>query len=152
SVMLLLVQVGFGRGHRPERPRGRDFAPSVDVMIPVFQEPLEVLEQTIAAARAMRYPNAKIHVLDDGHRDEVRVLAEHHGAHYIRGPREHAKAGNLNHAMECTEGELVAVFDTDHIPTASFLEETVPYFRDHEVGLVQTPHHFCNPDIFQRAF
>jgi cellulose synthase (UDP-forming) len=152
SVLLLLVQVGLGRGHRPRRPRVRDYAPTVDVMIPVFQEPLEVLEQTVAAARAMRYPNAAIHVLDDGHRDEVRALAEHHGAHYIRGPREHAKAGNLNHAIAKTKGELVVVFDTDHIPTASFLEETVPHFRDPEVGLVQTPHHFRNPDIFQRAF
>ena len=44
------------------------------------------------------------------------------------------------------------IFDTDHIPTRTFLSETVPWFADEEVGVVQTPHVFRNPDIFQRAF
>jgi cellulose synthase/poly-beta-1,6-N-acetylglucosamine synthase-like glycosyltransferase/endo-1,4-beta-D-glucanase Y len=152
SVVLLIVQVGLGRGRRERKPRAEGFEPTVDVMIPVFQEPLEILEQTVVAARAMNYPRLAVHVLDDGHRDEVRELAERCGANYIRGPREHAKAGNLNHALEQTRGELVAVFDTDHIPTATFLAETVPWFADREVGVVQTPHVFRNPDIFQRAF
>ena len=91
-------------------------------------------------------------MLDDGHRDEVQELAQRLGAHYLRGPREHAKAGNLNAALEQTKGDLVAIFDTDHIPTRSFLQETVPWFKDEEVGVVQTPHVFRNPDIFQRAF
>src|SRR6185295_15091599 len=135
-----------------KRPKVKDFAPSVDVFIPVFQEPLEILEQTLIAARAMRYPRFAVYVLDDGHRDEVRELARRHGVHYLRGPREHAKAGNLNHALAQTMGDLVAIFDTDHIPTQEFLSETVPWFGDDEIGVVQTPHVFRNADIFQRAF
>jgi cellulose synthase (UDP-forming) len=154
SVVFLLVQVGLRRGprRRMKRPAVKGFAPSVDVLIPVFHEPLEILEQTLSAASAMRYPRFAIYVLDDGHRDDVHELARRRGVHYLRGPREHAKAGNLNHALAQTLGDLVAIFDTDHIPTQTFLSETVPWFANDEVGVVQTPHVFRNPDIFQRAF
>src|SRR4029450_7557778 len=134
------------------RTPSKTFAPTVAVLIPIFHEPLEILEQTLLAARAMEYPRLAIYVLDDGHRDEVHELAQRLGAHYLRGPREHAKAGNRNAALGQTSGDLVAIFDTDHIPTRSFLSETVPWFKDEEVGVVQTPHVFRNPDIFQRAF
>jgi len=93
----------------------------------------------------MNYSSHAIYVLDDGHRDEVQELARRLGAHYLRGPREHAKAGNLNAALAQTRGDLVAIFDTDHIPTRTFLQETVPLFEDEEVGVVQTPHVFRNP-------
>ena len=122
------------------------------MLIPIFQEPLEILEQTLLAARAMDYARLAIYVLDDGHRDEVHELAQRLGAHYLRGPREHAKAGNLNAALAQTQGDLVAIFDTDHIPTRSFLRRRCRGSRTEDVGVVQTPHVFRNPDIFQRAF
>jgi cellulose synthase (UDP-forming) len=70
----------------------------------------------------------------------------------VKGPRRHAKAGNLNNALAVTSGDLVAVFDTDHVPVAAFLERTAPWFRDPRLGVVQTPHHMYNADVFQRAF
>lgn len=152
SVVLLVVQVGIGAARERRRPDMAGPCPSVDVLIPIFREPIEILERTLLAARAMRYERFEIHVLDDGHRAEVRQLAERLGAHYVAGPQQHAKAGNLNHALKLCRGELIVVFDTDHVPVRSFLEETVPWFQDPQVGFVQTPHHFSNPDIFQRAF
>ncbi len=152
SVILLVVQVGLGGRPVSRRPDVPDFLPSVDVMIPIFKEPLSILERTLVAARGMKYPNLRLHVLDDGHRAEVRKLAERLGANYWLGPKQHAKAGNLNHAMSKTDGELIVIFDTDHVPTTNFLEETVPCFVDPQMGFVQTPHHFRNPDVFQHAF
>ena len=152
SVVLLVVQVGIGAARERRRPDAEGFAPSVDVLIPILREPIEILEQTLLAARAMRHERFEIYVLDDGHRQEVRQLAERLGAHYVLGPQQHAKAGNLNHALTRCQGELIVVFDTDHVPVRSFLEETIPWFQDDRVGFVQTPHHFSNPDIFQRAF
>ena len=152
TVVLLVLQVGLRRGAKPSRPDDPSFTPSVDVLIPIYSESTDILDKTLIAAVAMRYPNKKIWVCDDSHRDEVRVLAESHGAGYIKGPKKHAKAGNLNNAMTFTQGELVLVFDTDHIPVTSFLEETVPWFADAKMAVVQTPHHFYNDDIFQRAF
>ena len=155
SVLLLIVQVGLGSGRKQVAPAPEPGAderwPSVDLLIPIFREPLEILERTLVAACAIRYPAKQIYVLDDGHREAVRELAGRFGATYLQGPRQHAKAGNLNHALQHAKGELFAVFDTDHVPVASFLEETVPHFRDPRVGFVQTPHHFLNADIFQRA-
>lgn len=152
SVVLLVVQVGIGAPRGRSRPDAEGFHPSVDVLIPIFREPLEILERTLLAARAMRYVRFEIHVLDDGRRPEVRQLAERLGVRYVSGPQKHAKAGNLNHALRLCRGDLVVVFDTDHVPLRSFLEETVPWFRDPKVGFVQTPHHFRNPDIYQRGF
>jgi cellulose synthase (UDP-forming) len=155
TVALLLVQVGLDPARRrpapaplaPEEPH-----PTVDVLVPIYSESLAILDRTLAAACAMRYPAMTVWVCDDSHRPEVARLAAEHGARYLEGPRRHAKAGNLNAALSRTSGELVVVFDTDHVPAAAFLERTVPHFRDGRLGVVQTPHHFYNQDVFQRAF
>jgi cellulose synthase (UDP-forming) len=155
TVVLLLVQVGLSGGarHSPPPPAlsPHERAPTVDVLVPIYSESLEILDRTLTGAMAMRYPSFTVHVCDDSQRAEVAALAAEHGAQYLRGPRRHAKAGNLNDALSRTTGELVVVLDTDHIPSESFLERTVPYFRDERMGFVQTPHHFCNADIFQRT-
>ncbi|TKS63662.1 MAG: hypothetical protein EWM73_01240 [Nitrospira sp.] len=153
TVVLLCVQVGVGWRRQPVHPpeSTQGFAPSVDIFIPIYSESCEILEKTLIGASAMEYGHTRIYVLDDSHRKEVCRLAERFGATYIEGPRQHAKAGNLNHALTQTNGELIVVFDTDHIPVTTFLMETVPFFTDPKMGFVQTPHHFYNQDIFQRA-
>lgn len=128
--------------------------PTVDMMVTVVDEPLSILRQTLVGCLAQEYPQDrfKVYVLDDGHRADVRRLAASLGCGYLRRldrPR-HAKAGNLNHALGVTDGEVVAVFDVDHVPARTFLQETVGFFDDPQVAIVQTPHHFYNPDIFQR--
>jgi cellulose synthase (UDP-forming) len=127
--------------------------PTVDIFVPIVNEPLVILKRTLIGCRAQDYPAEKlfIHVLDDGGRDEVRELAGEMGCTYHRrGNRAHAKAGNLNHALGRTGAELVAVFDVDHVPVRNFLKRTVGCFEDEKVAFVQTPHHFYNPDIYQR--
>jgi cellulose synthase (UDP-forming) len=125
--------------------------PTVDVFLPTFNEGLEVLERSIIAARAIDYPRFQLWVLDDGQRDWLRDFCAAKGVGYIRRPdRDHAKAGNLNHALTVTNGELVAVFDADFTPQRNFLYRTVGFFfADQRIALVQTPQHFFNPDVFQ---
>lgn len=152
TVLLLLIQVGV----RPVKTRqlneqDRAYKPSVDIFIPIYSESLEILESTLIASQLMNYRNKRVYVCDDSHRDEVKIMAEQLGAHYIKGPKEHAKAGNINNALAQTDGELVLIFDTDHIPVTTFLDETVPLLADSKVGFVQTSHHFYNPDIFQNS-
>ncbi len=128
--------------------------PTVDVMVTVVNEPLSLLRQTLMGCLAQEYPRDRfrVYVLDDGHRADAQQLAATLGCGYLRRPDRplHAKAGNLNHALRLTDGDLVAVFDVDHIPARTFLKETVGFFDDPTVAIVQTPHHFYNPDIFQR--
>lgn len=128
--------------------------PTVDVFIPTYNEPLSVVRSTILGALALDYPAHKfrVFVLDDGRRKEFADFAAQVGAEYItRSNNAHAKAGNINHALGRTSGQCVAIFDSDHIPTRSFLKTTLGWFqRDPRLGMVQTPHHFYSPDPFER--
>lgn len=128
--------------------------PTIDVFIPTYNESLSVVRPTVMAALAMDYPadKIKVFVLDDGRRGEFRDFAASVGARYItRNDNQHAKAGNINHALRLTHGELVAIFDSDHAPTRSFLQATLGwFFRNPRLAMVQTPHHFYSPDPFER--
>jgi cellulose synthase (UDP-forming) len=124
--------------------------PSVDVFICTYNEGLDVVERTIVAALAIDYPKFTVWVLDDGKRDWLRDFCAAKGARYLRRPdNRHAKAGNINHALGVTHGDLLAVLDADFAPLRNFLYRTVGFFRDSTVGIVQTPQHFFNPDPMQ---
>jgi cellulose synthase (UDP-forming) len=128
--------------------------PTVDIMVTVVDEPLSLLRQTLIGCLSLEYPRDQfnVYVLDDGRRLEAKKMATALGCGYVRRPDHprHAKAGNLNHALRLTDGDLIAVFDVDHIPARTFLKETIGFFDDPKVAIVQTPHHFYNPDVFQR--
>ncbi len=128
--------------------------PTVDVYIPTYNEPMDVVRDTVLAAQCLEYPKdkLKIYLLDDGKRKEFAAFATEANVGYItRTNNIHAKAGNLNHAMPLTDGELIAIFDCDHIATKVFLQSTVGAFiKDKNLALIQTPHHFYSPDPFQR--
>ncbi len=137
-------------------PLPRDAAtwPTVDLFIPTYNESLAVVRNTVYGALRIDWPRDKlrIHVLDDGSRAQFRDFAASVGVGYIvRTQHDHAKAGNLNHALGLTDGELIAVFDCDHVPVRSFLQATVGWFlRDPRIALVQTPHLFFSADPFER--
>ena len=135
-------------------PANHDKWPTVDVYIPTYNEPITVVGPTVLAALAIDWPHDKLRVylLDDGRREEMRDFAAEVGAQYItRSDNQHAKAGNLNHALRLTDGEYITIFDCDHVPTSSFLTSVMGWFlRDKRLALVQTPHHFFSPDPFER--
>ncbi len=121
----------------------------VDVYICTYDEAASVLEATLAGCALMSYPHTTW-LLDDGSRPEIAELARQWGARYMTRPdKSHAKAGNINHALPLTDGELVLVLDADHVPLPDALDTMVGYFDDPEVALVQTPHDFSNHDSIQ---
>jgi len=123
----------------------------IAVLVPTYNEGLEILMPTIAAAVAMRIAH-ETWVLDDGDRPEVARLADDLGARYLARPtHEHAKAGNLNHALGIVEADLVAILDADHVAAPDFLVHTLGYFDDPKVALVQTPQEFYNLESFEHA-
>ena len=122
---------------------------SVDVFIPTINESADLIRKTIIAARNMDYEHVTW-LLDDGHRPEMKELAEEYGVRYLsRGTNEHAKAGNLNYGLEHSEGDFICVFDADHCPQKNFITNTIGYFVDDNVAFVQTPQDFYNLDSFQ---
>jgi cellulose synthase (UDP-forming) len=129
--------------------------PSVDILVPTYNEPLSVVKPTIYAAMGIDWPRDKlnIYILDDGTRDEFREFAATVGVQYVVRPtHEHAKAGNINHALKTRcRGDYVAIFDCDHVPTRSFLQLSMGWFlKDKQLAMLQTPHHFFSPDPFER--
>ena len=135
-------------------PLDRSEWPTIDIFIPSYNEPLEVVRPTVLAALAMDWPadKLKVYLLDDGRRREFRDFAAGTRAEYVVRPdNKHAKAGNLNHALKITHGELIVIFDCDHISTRSFLQMTIGWFvRDLKLAMLQTPHHFYNADPIER--
>ena len=130
---------------RPPATPGR----SIDVFVATYNEPLDVVEATLAGCAALRYPH-ETYLLDDGNRWEMAALAEEWGAHWLTRPdNSHAKAGNINHALGCTNGELIFCLDADHVPLPDALDAIVGYFDDDKVALVQSPHDFYNHDSAQ---
>ncbi|MEL7034936.1 MAG: glycosyltransferase [Cyanobacteria bacterium J06592_8] len=131
--------------------REGEFTPTVDILIPTYQEPAFILKRTIIGCQALDYSKKKVYLLDDSRRPEIRKLAQELGCHYITRPDHlHAKAGNLNHALPLTDGQLIVVFDADFIPTRNFLTRTIGFFQNPKVALVQTPQSFYNPDPIAR--
>ncbi|SPJ23571.1 UDP-forming cellulose synthase catalytic subunit [Palleronia abyssalis] len=147
--------------------------PTVDVLVPSYNEPSAMLAVTLSAAKNMHYPKDKLRVVlcDDGgtdqrinHEDqsiakaaverraELQKLCADLGVIYsTRERNENAKAGNMSAALARLDGELVAVFDADHVPSRDFLARTAGYFvHDAKLFLVQTPHFFLNPDPINR--
>jgi cellulose synthase (UDP-forming) len=135
-------------------PREADQWPHVDLLIPTYNEPLSVVRYTALASMNVDWPTDKLHIyiLDDGRREPFRAFAAEAGVGYItREDNKHAKAGNINRALDRLNSPYVAIFDCDHLPTRSFLQVTMGWFlREDKLAMVQTPHHFYSADPFER--
>ena len=133
---------------------------SVDIYIPTYSEDVEIVRKTAIGALAIDYPDGKkkVYILDDGRaekykarREKLLQMCEELGCTMLtRDNNDHAKAGNINTAMRRTGGDLILILDCDHIPVRHFLKDTVGFFYNPKVSLVQTPHWFYNPDPFER--
>jgi cellulose synthase (UDP-forming) len=138
-------------GHRhhhvdPEYP-ALPTSTTVDVFIPTYSESVEVVEPTIMRAMQLTGADVSVWLLDDGDRPAMEQLAARYGAGYItRDEHSGAKAGNINHALTCTQGDYILVLDCDHVPLTHFLEATLPQFHDEKVAFVQTPQYYANFD------
>ena len=132
------------------------FMPPAAVYITVCGEPAEIIEETVRAAKALRYPNFSIYILNDGkvaNRDnweEAEHIAARNGVRCItRTEPGGAKAGNINNALRLTNEPFVVVFDADHVPKPKFLLEMMGYFIDEKVAFVQSPQFYKNADYLR---
>lgn len=153
ATSVLFWRIGNGNPHPDEPPTDLRVA----VLIPTYDEPVEVIAPTISAACALE-PVHETFVLDDGNRPWVAELCESLGARYLsRQVHDHDKAGNLNYALAVLSAEdvagvggadVVAVLDCDHVPLATFLTSTLGWFVDEKVAVVQAPQVFYNAGAF----
>ncbi len=147
-VALILFLFDIWRPEHPQ-PTAPEQGLTVDVYIPTYNEDTGLLRRTALGAKSIRYPH-KTYILDDGDRPEVRDVAAELGIEYIaREEHNHAKAGNINHALRKTAGDFIAIFDADHVPQPEFLDRTMGFFNDPEMAFVQTPQFFYNLSAFE---
>jgi len=134
---------------------GLERLPKVDVLICTYNEDEDILEPTILGALAINYRNFRVWVCDDGKRQWLKEFCEQHGVHYlIRADGSHAKAGNINAALKVLgsldeKPDFVAILDADFVPMSDFLTRALALTREPDVGIVQTPQNFFNPDPVQ---
>jgi cellulose synthase/poly-beta-1,6-N-acetylglucosamine synthase-like glycosyltransferase len=130
--------------------------PYVTIQLPVFNEAY-VMERLLDNIAFIDYPREKleIQVLDDSTDETVETTAAHVKrlaatgldiVHITRTDRSGYKAGALKEGLEVAKGELIAIFDADFLPDADWLYKTIPYFKDPEIGVVQTRWAHLNRD------
>ncbi len=135
--------------------KARTPQPLVDVFICTYNEEEAILERTIVGACSLDYPRHRVWVLDDGRRPWLADLAARLGARYLTRPdNSHAKAGNINHGLQHVAAlpeppDYISILDADFVPAPSFLKRALSLFHADDVGIVQTPQHFINPDPLQ---
>jgi cellulose synthase (UDP-forming) len=130
----------------------RESGETIDVFLPSCGEPLALLDNTFRHVSQLEWNGRKIvYVLDDSASEQVRDLADHYNFRYIvrPNPGQMKKAGNLLHALGVSDGEFIAVIDADFAVRPDFLRETMPYFADPKVGIVQTAQCF---DVTNSSF
>lgn len=122
--------------------------PYVTIQLPVFNE-LYVMKRLLKNIAKIDYPKDKleIQVLDDSTDESIEMTSKYiikvqelgfDIQHIRRTNRQGYKAGALKEGLKTAKGEFIAIFDADFLPTPNWLYETVPYFKDLQIGVVQT--------------
>lgn len=130
--------------------------PFVTIQLPIYNE-MYVVERLIDSITAFDYPKGRfeIHILDDSTDETVgitkRKVEEYQAKGFQieqirRADRKGYKAGALRYGMKEAKGEFIAIFDADFLPRPEFLKETIPFFQDENVGVVQTRWEHINQD------
>jgi cellulose synthase/poly-beta-1,6-N-acetylglucosamine synthase-like glycosyltransferase len=130
--------------------------PMVTIQLPVYNEEY-VMDRLLENIAKIEYPKSKleIQVLDDSTDDTVINTAasirrlQEAGLdiqHIRRTDRSGFKAGALKEGLTIAKGEFIAIFDADFLPAPDWLKKTVIYFKDEEIGVVQTRWGHLNRD------
>ncbi|HLV15581.1 MAG TPA: cellulose synthase family protein [Xanthomarina sp.] len=131
--------------------------PLVTIQLPVFNE-MYVMERLLENIAKIDYPKDKleIQVLDDSTDETVDSTQKHIEilkktgldiVHICRTNRAGFKAGALKEGLEIAKGEFIAIFDADFLPNENWLKETIPYFKNKNIGVVQTRWSHLNRDF-----
>ncbi len=130
--------------------------PVVTIQLPVYNE-LYVMDRLLENIALLEYPEGKleIQVLDDSTDESLATTAAHIKRlqatgldikHITRTDRSGFKAGALKEGLKIAKGEFIAIFDADFLPQKNWLYSTIPYFKDPEIGVVQTRWGHINKD------
>jgi cellulose synthase/poly-beta-1,6-N-acetylglucosamine synthase-like glycosyltransferase len=135
-----------GRAQLPDPATGP--FPLVCLQVPCYNEPPEMVIETLDSLRSLHYPNVQIQVIDDNTDDEalwrpVEAWCREHGIQFVHlSDWPGFKSGALNYALQNMvpdSCELIGVVDSDYQIDPQFLSRCVPLFDDPVVGFIQAP-------------
>ena len=133
-----------------------DEIPLVTIQLPVYNE-LYVMNRLLENISKIEYPKDKleIQVLDDSTDESFETTATHIKTlqntgldikHVLRDDRKNFKAGALKEGLKIAKGEFIVIFDADFLPKKDWLKQTIPFFKDPNIGAVQTRWGHINRD------
>ncbi len=124
-----------------------DYVPMVSLHVPAYNEPPELVEQTLRALAKLDYPRFEVILVDNNtpSEDTWQPLAQvcrelgFKCLHLEHWPGY--KSGALNFALSMTDpkAEIVGVIDADYVVERDYLKRIVPYFADPTIAFVQAP-------------
>lgn len=130
-------------------PYAPGYVPMVSLHVPAYNEPPEVVRETLKSLARLDYTNYEVLVIDNNtpnteNWDKIHDLCLELGpkfrfVHLDKWPGY--KSGALNFALAHTapEAEIIGSIDADYIVQRNFLRELVPAFANPKLGFVQAP-------------
>jgi cellulose synthase/poly-beta-1,6-N-acetylglucosamine synthase-like glycosyltransferase/exo-beta-1,3-glucanase (GH17 family) len=164
---LELAEVLWTREHRRHFDPYKDWvpppdAPKVSIHVACFNEPPQMVRETLDALAKLDYPNFEVLVVDNNTEDEavwkpIEAACAELGErfHFFHLPKWPGyKAGALNFALTKTASDaaIVGVIDSDYTVSPDWLRATIPYFSKPEIAFVQAPQDYRdeNENAFKR--
>ena len=143
------------RTYKIEPSRTERF-PMVSIHVPLYNEPPEMVIETLNALSRLQYPNFEVCVVDNNTSDEniwkpvenhCLILGQRFNFYHVN-PLAGFKAGALNYALQHTsaDAEILAYIDSDYIVDPSWLKDLVPAFNNNKVSIVQAPQDYRDAD------
>lgn len=132
------------------------YRPKVSVHVPCYNEPPEMVKETLNALAKLNYDNYEVIVIDNNTKNEAvwqpikahcETLGEKFRFFHV-APLEGYKGGALNYILKETakDVEIIAVIDSDYVVDANWLKHLVPHFEDSNIAIVQNPQDYSDQD------
>jgi exo-beta-1,3-glucanase (GH17 family)/cellulose synthase/poly-beta-1,6-N-acetylglucosamine synthase-like glycosyltransferase len=147
------------RGFTPVSVAG-DELPMVSIHLPAYNEPPDMLIETLEALTRLDYPNFEVLVIDNNTRDPAvwepvekhcQKLGERFRFFHV-APLCGFKSGALNYVLRHTspQAEIIAVIDSDYQVNPDWLKDLTPQFENPKIAVVQAPQDYR--DAGENAF
>ena len=123
--------------------------PMVSIHVPAYNEPPEMMIESLNALARLNYPHFEVLVIDNNTADPAiwepveahcKTLGQRFRFFHV-APLSGFKAGALNYGLARTDGraQIIAVIDSDYIVEPNWLRDLVPQFVDAKLAIVQAP-------------
>lgn len=137
-----------------------DKLPVVSIHVPCYNEPPDMMMETLTALAKLDYPKFEVIVIDNNTKFEdiwkpvekrCAELGQRFRFFHV-DPLSGFKAGALNFALKNTspDAEIIGVIDSDYAVKPNWLRDLVSQFSNPKIAIVQAPQDYRDDD--QNAF